>query len=116
MRHPDSTLHFYINGNDQGVACEGVPSSVYGVIDLYGQCAQVSIVPTSSAHLLPSISEAPASSLLWMAHRFSECHGKSITLDVSRTVAVRDEGNSHGIVFSAFPLDNDQIFEVFYSI
>lgn len=44
MRHEDSTLHYYINGIDQGPACENVPLGVYGVIDLYGQCAQVSIM------------------------------------------------------------------------
>lgn len=44
MRHADATLHYYINGIDQGPACDNVPASVYGVIDLYGQCAQVSIV------------------------------------------------------------------------
>lgn len=41
MRHPDTSLHFYLNGIDQGAACFSVPQNVYPVIDLYGQCAQV---------------------------------------------------------------------------
>lgn len=41
MRCSDSSLHYYLDGVDQGVACTGLPSNVYPVIDLYGQCAQV---------------------------------------------------------------------------
>lgn len=47
MRQSDSTLHYYINGVDQGPACDNVPRDVHGVIDLYGQCAQVSIINSS---------------------------------------------------------------------
>lgn len=25
MRHPDGSLHYYVNGEDQGVACENLP-------------------------------------------------------------------------------------------
>lgn len=44
MRKPCGTLHFWVNGIDQGAAATGVPERVYGVIDLYGQAAQASIV------------------------------------------------------------------------
>ena len=44
MRKDNSTLHFYVNGTDQGAAATGVPERVYGVIDLYGQAAQATIV------------------------------------------------------------------------
>lgn len=40
----DSRLHLYINGSDQGIAATDLPPYVYAVIDLYGQCEQVSIV------------------------------------------------------------------------
>lgn len=43
MRCSDSSLHYYLDGMDQGVACTGLPANVYPVIDLYGQCAQVHI-------------------------------------------------------------------------
>ena len=41
----DGSLHYTINGEDQGIAIENIPQNIYAVIDLYGQCAQVSIVP-----------------------------------------------------------------------
>ncbi|KAF2354220.1 Transposase Tc1-like [Trinorchestia longiramus] len=44
MRHADATLHYYVNGVDQGVACTNLPAGIWAVVDLYGQCAQVSIV------------------------------------------------------------------------
>lgn len=40
----DSRLHLYINDVDQGIAATDLPPYVYGVIDLYGQCEQISIV------------------------------------------------------------------------
>ena len=43
VRQADGTLHYIINGEDQGAAAQ-IPPNVYAVIDLYGQCAQVSIV------------------------------------------------------------------------
>lgn len=36
-----SCLHLYVNGMDQGVAAQDVPSPCYPFIDLYGQCEQV---------------------------------------------------------------------------
>lgn len=45
-RHIDGTLHYYLDGEDKGEACSGLPLSIYPVIDLYGQCAQVSWKPT----------------------------------------------------------------------
>ena len=36
------SLHFYINGLDQGVAATRVPSQMWGVVDLYGMTVKVS--------------------------------------------------------------------------
>lgn len=47
VRKEDGTLHFYVNGVDQGAAASNVPAAVYGVIDLYGQAAQASIIDHS---------------------------------------------------------------------
>lgn len=72
MRSSSGDLHYYINGVDQGMACSGLPpgrgsgeggwrrmimrvlklvfvflSELYAVIDLYGQCVQVSITSSS---------------------------------------------------------------------
>ncbi|ELK31785.1 Neuralized-like protein 4 [Myotis davidii] len=45
MRTSKGDLHYFINGQDQGAACSGLPpgKEVYAVVDLYGQCVQVSI-------------------------------------------------------------------------
>jgi hypothetical protein len=43
MRTAEGGLHYYINGEDQGLAIDGVPPGVYAVIDLYGVCGQVNI-------------------------------------------------------------------------
>ena len=40
----DSTLHLYVNGIDQGSAAKDIPPTCYAVVDLYGQCEQVSTV------------------------------------------------------------------------
>jgi hypothetical protein len=37
-------LVFYVNGMSQGVAADDLPARVYAVVDLYGKCAQVTIV------------------------------------------------------------------------
>jgi len=62
MRHEDESLHYYVDGVDQGAACDGVPPHVYAVVDLYGQCAQVSIIQPdrgrdNTAHMVGALSE-----------------------------------------------------------
>ena len=47
MRASNGELHFYVNGVDQGVAASGVPPKVYAVVDMYGKCAQVSIIEST---------------------------------------------------------------------
>ena len=44
IRKEDGTLHFTVNGVDEGLAATNVPATVYGVIDLFGQAAQVTII------------------------------------------------------------------------
>ena len=44
MRKDDDCLHFFVNSTDLGIAAQSVPDNVYGVVDLFGQCAQVTIV------------------------------------------------------------------------
>ena len=47
LRACDGTLHYTVNGEDQGVAIEGVPPGVHAVIDLYGVCGQASVLHTT---------------------------------------------------------------------
>ena len=51
-RKADGTLHFYVNGVDQGLASTSVPELVYGVIDLYGQAAQATMVYENTTGML----------------------------------------------------------------
>lgn len=47
----DCCLHLYINGVDQGIAATDLPATVYAVVDLYGQCEQISIISSSTEPL-----------------------------------------------------------------
>ncbi|XP_063229643.1 neuralized-like protein 4 [Bacillus rossius redtenbacheri] len=129
MRHEDATLHYYIDGVDQGTACEGVPRHVHAVVDLYGQCAQVSIVPQGAerrdagalAGGVPSENSSQPLSLPALlpghatcdaVHRFSACCGKNVALRSGNTVATRVRNYSHALAFSQAPLEPDEVFEV----
>jgi hypothetical protein len=43
MRKSDSTLHFYLNGVDLGVAATEIPEVVFGVVDLYGAAIKTTV-------------------------------------------------------------------------
>ena len=47
VRKESGTVHFFVNSEDQGPAANNVPECVYGVIDLYGQAAQATIIDLS---------------------------------------------------------------------
>ncbi|KAG6443228.1 hypothetical protein O3G_MSEX002723 [Manduca sexta] len=47
MKTSKGELMFYINGRCLGIAATDLPSKVFAVIDLYGQCVQVSVVNTN---------------------------------------------------------------------
>ena len=44
IRKADGQLYFTVNGVNLGLAASNVPDNVYGVLDLYGQAAEASIV------------------------------------------------------------------------
>ena len=44
MRKSHGSLHFFINGEDQGEAVSNLPPVVYGAVDVYGATVRVSIV------------------------------------------------------------------------
>ncbi len=60
IRRSNGVLHFFVNGEDQGPAAGNVPEKIYGVVDLYGQAAQVSIVSPSPATPLTDSSPYPS--------------------------------------------------------
>ncbi|KAL5014249.1 hypothetical protein ScPMuIL_008519 [Solemya velum] len=119
MRCSDGTLHFYFNGVDQGVACTDIPPGVYAVVDLYGQCAQVSItsgsgiLPTDNIMLQGETEQSFSSPLnTEITHRFSHCCGKNITIKNNSCTAVRQRNFKHGLIFSSDPLKREELFEV----
>ena len=48
LRTSSGALHFYVNGVDQGQAAIDIPATVYAIVDMYGKCAQVSVVDDSN--------------------------------------------------------------------
>ncbi|XP_076085064.1 neuralized-like protein 4 isoform X3 [Mytilus galloprovincialis] len=117
MRCSDGTLHFYYNGRDQGVACSDISTSVFAVIDLYGQCSQVSItsgsgvLPTDN-NLLQNSTDLSIVSPSDVTHKFSQCCGKNISIKNNGSSACRTRNFNHGLVFSSDPLKRDELFEI----
>lgn len=46
---PAGELRLWVNGRDWGVAAAGLPPRVWAVVDLYGKCTQVTVVPPEVA-------------------------------------------------------------------
>uniref|UniRef100_A0A672LNB3 Neuralized-like protein 4 n=1 Tax=Sinocyclocheilus grahami TaxID=75366 RepID=A0A672LNB3_SINGR len=119
MRAASGDLHYFINGLDQGVACTGLPPEIYAVVDLYGQCVQVSITsssgPLDNSLCTSNITEKSFpihSPVAGVAHRLHSKHGKNVVLLGDGCQALRVDGYAHGIVFSAKELKTDEVFEV----
>ncbi|XP_078389916.1 neuralized-like protein 4 isoform X4 [Cetorhinus maximus] len=119
MRSLNGDLHYYINGVDQGVACSGLPPELYAVVDLYGQCVQVSITsgspPVDNSLSLSNATEKSFpihSPVPGIAHRFHSNCGKNVALQNDGCRAVRIHGFSHGVVLSMKELRSDEVFEV----
>lgn len=53
----DNSLHMYVNGVDQGIAARDVPNPCHGLVDLYGQCEQVTIVTEDNITAVPQPTE-----------------------------------------------------------
>ncbi|XP_068960104.1 neuralized-like protein 4 [Petaurus breviceps papuanus] len=121
MRTAKGDLHYFINGQDQGPACSGLPAGkeVYAVVDLYGQCVQVSIT-SATGPMDNSLSTSNAteksfplhSPVAGVAHRFHSSCGKNVTFGEDGTRAMRVAGYAHGLVFSMKELRTDEVFEV----
>lgn len=44
IRKSNNSLHYFINGVDQGLASSTCPPTVWGVVDLYGMAVKVTIL------------------------------------------------------------------------
>ncbi|XP_037940596.1 neuralized-like protein 4 isoform X2 [Teleopsis dalmanni] len=117
VRKYDGTLHFWVNGIDQGPAAHDVPENVYGVIDLYGQAAQASIVETSECGS-PDTGNSTISNTTLCSEpplRFHAIHGKNANISNGGLTASRPNSLAEfndAIVFSNRPLQQREIFEV----
>lgn len=121
MKTTRGDLHYYIDGVDQGVACTGLPSErdIFAVVDLYGQCVQVSLTggsglidnSLSASHVtdksFPTPSPVPS-----VSHRFHIMCGKNVTVLCDGSRAERCAGYGDGIVFSNHELLPGEVFEV----
>nr|XP_034992887.1 LOW QUALITY PROTEIN: neuralized-like protein 4 [Zootoca vivipara] len=47
QRTANGELRLWVNGQDCGVAATGIPLHVWAVVDLYGKCTQITVVPSS---------------------------------------------------------------------
>ena len=127
LRHADGSLHYYLNDQDQGAACWCVPQDLYAVIDLYGQCAQVSLVhrplqisgiPTNqqdgdATPMDSTDSEPRGINSHRHHHRLSPYCGRAITLsDDDMTAKREDKDFENGLVFSLLPLQPEESFDV----
>jgi hypothetical protein len=88
MRKSNGALHYYINGQDQGVAATRTPIPAWGVVDLYGMAVKVTILD----HTDPEFSEERACGML-QTNRANELLRQFNTLTLSNS----DEGMLNGL-------------------
>lgn len=119
----ENEFHWQVNGIDQGPAATNVPEKVYGVVDLYGQAAQCSIVDDGVETVIsPEAGNSTFSNTTLNGGmcneqklRFHACHGPNARilnqgLTASRPKALAEFNGS--IVFSNRPLRQRELFEV----
>lgn len=123
MWHADRSLHYYLDGMDMGKAWYVPHLNIYAVVDLYGQCTQVTILQneernfnyngcTNSDNSLISNSRALASPPppYWS---FSEYSGDNVCLLYDFSVARRLTPDPMStLVFSSAHLAIGEIFEI----
>ncbi|XP_072447616.1 neuralized-like protein 4 isoform X4 [Chiloscyllium punctatum] len=124
MRKDDGSLHFFVNNVDQGLAASNVPSSVYAVVDLYGQAAQATIIDDIDLPPLPDepldgnnqvspcslFSLTPSNDL-----RFHHLHGNNAVITNGGRTAFRQNCRSEfndAIVMSNRALREGEMFEI----
>lgn len=120
MRHLDGSLRYTINGEDQGIACENIPSGCYAVIDLYGQCAQVSLVhaPLQVQENSLASSQVMESSHISIpigtevSHRFHSSHSKGLELRNNGQTCARVNLGESALVLGHHALHEGDYFEI----
>ncbi|XP_063932045.1 neuralized-like protein 4 isoform X2 [Zophobas morio] len=115
VRKENGLLHFFVNGVDQGAAASNVPEKIYGVIDLYGQAVEASIIDMYDYGSPDTINSSLSNTTLYSDLRFHHVHGKNARIVNSGLTALRPRPLSEfndAIVFSSRPLRDGELFEV----
>ena len=102
-------FHVIINGFDMGPAVSNIPSSVFGVIEIFGRCTEVELVHggTISAPPIPIRRDHNVS--------FSYNHGANAIISDDRKKIKRlapYEECSKASVFSNRALNRNELFEI----
>ena len=107
-------FHVIINGSDMGPAVSNIPSSVFGVIDIYGRCTEVELVHGGS--ILDNAEAAPPTPISRDRNiSFSRIHGANAIISDDRKQVKRqspDSEYSEASVFSSRPLNRNELFEI----
>ena len=107
-------FHVIINGSDMGPAVSNIPSSVFGIIDIYGRCTEVELVRERS--ISPSVEPAPPTPVSRdCSICFSHIHGSyAIISDDGKKVTRQSPlwKFERASVFSNRPLDKNELFEI----
>ncbi|KOB72162.1 Uncharacterized protein OBRU01_12698 [Operophtera brumata] len=110
-------LMFFINGRCLGIAAKDLPARLFAVIDLYGQCVQVSIVHGNCARpIMEQPYEGTSSDVVSQDNlRFHPRCGILVKLSNNNKSAERarplDDYNN-GVVMTHRPLYDNEFFEI----
>ncbi|PSN34666.1 Neuralized-like protein 4 [Blattella germanica] len=115
MCKENGTLHFFVNGIDQGAAASNIPDRVYGVIDLYGQAAQATIVDSMDCYSPDTVNSSMSNTTVYSDLRFHHVHGKNARVSNNGLTASRPRAFGEfndAIVISNRALREGEMFEV----
>ena len=121
MRKSDGSLVFFINGRECDVAARDLPRDMYGVVDLYGQCVEVTIIngntPYTSTNEVSSGDNGGRTQEVALDQplRLHSVCGMSaeVSADGMRAVRLRpQEEFTKGTVFTNRPLLPEEWFEI----
>ena len=107
-------FHVIINGSDMGPAVSNIPSSVFGVIDIYGRCTEVELIHEGS--ISDNAEPAPPTPISRDRNvSFSHIHGANAIISDDRKQVKRQSPDSEfteASVFSSRPLNRNELFEI----
>ncbi|QQP38923.1 Uncharacterized protein FKW44_019641, partial [Caligus rogercresseyi] len=120
IRKKNGALHFYINGEDQGVASAKVPSPIWGVVDLYGLTVKVTIVDDErnledkGSNLNNSISVSSNSNNNNRLLFHNNCGSHAAVIGAGSIAHRPNAGEefNFGVVLSNRPLLVNEVFEI----